>query len=262
MNQETKVEYIPISSIRDPEMLLRKTIDDTALEDLYQSIVKVGILEPLIVRRTGEDYILIAGHRRLMAARLANLETVPCIVKEAGCDDFHKIRLHENYGREDVNPVDEGEYFAALVEKYGMSVDEIVQATGLKQAYVENRIALTNLQPKIRDLLREGTISIEAARELWKVKNIGDLDVMIQTIKESGASTKTIRLWVEEWQKNKGTIITEIVEMRPVTKNNEAVVPMWKCEGCLSNKTKEEMRVVWICSGCIQMIWSITRGQV
>ena len=133
----------------------RKTFDQTKLKELAQSIAKNGVIEPIVVRENNKSFELIAGERRVRAAKMAGLATIPTIIKyNISDEDFYRFQLIENIQREDVSYMEEAQGLQDLRHKCDMDVSEISAKTGVSDAYVYNLLALLKMSP----------LAIESAR--------------------------------------------------------------------------------------------------
>jgi|SRR5579885_2541215 len=147
----------------------RTRFDPERLAELAAAIKSQGIIEPLIVRfsgRSGQHYELIAGERRLRAAKLAGLDRVPVILRELDDRGALEMALVENLAREDLNPVEEGRALARLAREFGQSHDEIAARIGKSRPYVSNAIRLLELPPAVLDMIGEGRLTAGQARPL------------------------------------------------------------------------------------------------
>lgn len=136
----------------------RKYFAEEKLVELAASILERGLLQPIVVRRHGDGYQLLAGERRLRAARLAGLDRLPAVVRDAG--DALEIALIENLQREDLAPLEEAEALAALIERHAYSHRDIADLLGKSRPYVSNTLSLTRLPDAVKaDLRREGSSS-------------------------------------------------------------------------------------------------------
>jgi ParB family chromosome partitioning protein len=144
----------------------RQYFDEGALNDLAAAIKAQGIIEPLIVRPAGDGYELIAGERRLRAAQLAGLETVPVIVREADDRTALEMSLVENLLRENLNLVEEGRAFQRLNEEFGLVHDEIAGRIGRSRSYVTNIIRLLDLPAEVLDMIGRGELTGGQVRPL------------------------------------------------------------------------------------------------
>jgi ParB family chromosome partitioning protein len=144
----------------------RKFFDETAIEELAAASKAQGVIEPLVVRRTGETYELIAGERRLRAARLAGLDTVPVIIRNLDDRAALEMSLVENLLREDLNVVEEGGAFARLNREFGLTHEAIAERVGKSRSYVTNMIRLIDLPPEVLAMLGRGELTAGQVRPL------------------------------------------------------------------------------------------------
>jgi ParB family chromosome partitioning protein len=157
---------VPVEAISPNRRQPRKEFARETLEGLARSIREVGILQPLVVRHGNGGYELVAGERRLRAARMAGLSTVPVVVR-AG-DDTESLRgaLIENIHREDLAPLELAAGFAELLDEVGASQGEVASRLGYSRAHVANTVRLLSLPPEVRGLLAEGRLQAGHARAL------------------------------------------------------------------------------------------------
>ncbi|MDP6775201.1 MAG: ParB/RepB/Spo0J family partition protein [Candidatus Latescibacteria bacterium] len=145
----------------------RTAFDPDRVDELAQSIREKGIIQPLSVRRFGDGYQLIAGERRLRAAQLADLETVPALVLDVTTDqEMMEVSLIENIQREDLNPIEEARAYRALMEECELTQEEVAEKVGKDRSTVANTLRLLNLSPEVREALQSDQISMGHARAL------------------------------------------------------------------------------------------------
>ncbi len=162
---------LPISQVEPGLDQPRKRFDETALNDLADSIREHGILQPITVRRLSTGYYqIIAGERRWRAAKLAGLKEVPVVIIEADDRQVMELGLIENLQREDLNPMEEAEGYEALISKYGMTQEEIARRVGRSRSAVANALRLTSLPGPVRELVAEGKLSAGHARAVLAVE--------------------------------------------------------------------------------------------
>ncbi|WP_297129722.1 ParB/RepB/Spo0J family partition protein [uncultured Eubacterium sp.] len=150
----------------------RKTFDETALEELADSIRQHGVLQPLLVRPlTSGGYQLVAGERRWRASRLAELKEVPVIIKELSDTEAMEIAIIENLQREDLNPIEEAEGLQALIDKCGYTQEQVATSVGKSRPAITNALRLLKLPEEVRDMAKDGTISAGHARALLAFDN-------------------------------------------------------------------------------------------
>ena len=158
---------LPISQVETCSSQPRKRFDDESLQELADSISQHGIIQPLTVRKLSSGYYqIIAGERRLRAARLAGLQEVPVIVIEADDRKAAELAMIENLQREDLNPMEEAAGFQSLIESYHMTQEEAAQRVGKSRSAVTNALRQLGLTPSVRKLVEEGKLSAGHARAL------------------------------------------------------------------------------------------------
>jgi ParB family chromosome partitioning protein len=162
------------------------------MEDLAHSIRQHGVLQPLIVTydETSGQYILIAGERRLIAARQAGLDSVPAIIREANDQQRLELALIENLQRTDLNPLEAAEAYRQLAEDFNLSHEEISQRVGKSRTSITNALRLLKLPQSIRQALLEGRISEGHARALLSLSTPQAQTAVLQTILDKGLSVR------------------------------------------------------------------------
>jgi ParB family chromosome partitioning protein len=161
-----KVTHIPIDRIRANPNQPRKRFDEEKIQSLAESIRSDGILQPVVVRRKDSGYELVMGERRLQAARLAGVPTVPAVVRTVADIDTLRLALVENLQREDLNPIEIAEGYKALVEKFGLSQQELASMVGKDRSSVANTLRLLGLPDEIRSMIVDGRLGEGHARAL------------------------------------------------------------------------------------------------
>ena len=166
------VRIIKIDSIETNPDQPRTRFDQAALEELAASIKNYGVIQPILVTELGDGkYELIAGERRMRASILAGLSTIPCIVKSFSESDRAEIALIENLQREDLNPVEEAKAYRALMDKSGMTQEELANKLGKSRPAIANSLRLLTLSPNVLELVEAGRLSAGHARTLAVIKD-------------------------------------------------------------------------------------------
>ena len=161
-----KFEELPVSAIRPNSRQPRSSFPEAGIKELAASIKEVGILQPLVVRSTTGGFELIAGERRLRAAKEAGLDRVPVLIRQAGENASMELALVENLQRENLSPLETAAAYQALMEGFGLTKEQLAQRLGKSRAAVTNTLRLTQLPERIRALLGEGKLSEGHARAL------------------------------------------------------------------------------------------------
>ena len=165
----SRVRYIPINAVRPNPQQPRRSFDETALRELADSISAYGILQPLTVRDRGGVYELVAGERRLRAARIAGLREVPCLIAEVGEEDAARLALIENLQRRDLDYMEEAAAIARLIRRYGLSQQQAAEKLGKSQPTIANKLRLLRLSAPVIDCLRQYGLTERHARTLLRL---------------------------------------------------------------------------------------------
>ena len=166
-----EIIFIDIERIRPGKQQPRKSFNEKALNELSSSIKERGILQPIIVSRTGEGtFNLITGERRWRAATLAGLKKIPALIKNVASKDSLEIALIENIQREDLNPIETADAFNRLIKEFDLTQEVLSEKVGKDRATVANYLRLLKLPDEIKTLLYNGTISMGHARALLSIE--------------------------------------------------------------------------------------------
>ena len=163
---------LEIDSIVPGPMQPRTQFDDDSLGHLADSIKSHGIVQPVLVRRIGDHYELVAGERRWRAAKLAGLRTIPAVVKEIDDKDLLEVALIENVQREDLNPIEEAQAYSKLIETVGLTQEALAERVGRDRSYITNYLRLLKLPEDIQQLVRQKRISTGHARTLLALQHV------------------------------------------------------------------------------------------
>src|SRR5699024_309418 len=164
--EQASLHNMALDELRPGRYQPRRDMDAEALEALAQSIRAQGVVQPLLVRDTGDGYEIVAGERRWRAARLAGLDSVPVVVREVEDATAMAVALIENIQREDLNPLEESAALQRLIDECGMTHAACAEAVGRSRATVSNLLRLAELAPGARDALRGGRLDMGHARAL------------------------------------------------------------------------------------------------
>ncbi len=185
------VRELPISDIGSNPFQPRQHFDDEAIRELAASIKSTGVLQPVLVRAQGEDgYQLVAGERRLRAASLAGLTRIPAVVRAVNDREMMELALIENIQRENLNPIEEARAFQTLVEKIGMTHEQLSDRVGKQRSSITNALRLLVLPAEVQDMVSRGTLSAGHARALLGLDKAGDQLAAARYVSTKGFSVR------------------------------------------------------------------------
>jgi ParB family chromosome partitioning protein len=165
------VEEVSISLIDNNPDQPRKNFDPTALNELAQSIKLYGIIQPILLTKRGDRYMIVAGERRFRASKLAEKKTIPAIVKDFTDAQVKEIALLENIQRQDLNPIETARAMKELMDTYGWTQETLADRLGKSRPSIANNLRLLSLCPEVIDLVEKGKLSAGHARSLVVVTN-------------------------------------------------------------------------------------------
>ncbi len=182
---------LPTSSITANARQPRQAFDEGAMAELVHSIKEVGLLQPVVVRRTGDStYELIMGERRWRATQEAGFETIPAIVRHTGDDDMLRDALLENLHRSELNPLEEAAAYRQLLDDFGCTHDELAARIGRSRPQISNTLRLLNLSPAVQRRVAAGVLSAGHARALLGVADAGGQDRLAGRVVAEGISVR------------------------------------------------------------------------
>ena len=166
-----EITEIDVNELRPNPYQPRKVFDDEALNDLTLSIKEHGIFQPIIVKKSIKGYEIIAGERRVRAAKMAGLATVPAIIRDLNDGQMMEIALLENLQRENLNAIEEALAYKAMLEKFSITQDELSLKVGKSRSHVTNILGLLRLPKEVQEMVSNNSISMGHARVLSKLED-------------------------------------------------------------------------------------------
>lgn len=197
--ERTKILFIPVINIYPNPMQPRRYFDPEGLRELSASIARFGILQPLTVRESDDGYQLIAGERRLRAARLAGLQEVPCILMEADAEKSAMVAMIENLQRKDLDYLEEARGLALLMTRFGLKQEEIAAKIGKSQSAVANKLRLLRHSPRVWSALQENDLSERHARALLQLPTEEERLKVIALIAEKDLTVAKTESYIESY---------------------------------------------------------------
>ncbi|MBU4346084.1 MAG: ParB/RepB/Spo0J family partition protein [Candidatus Omnitrophica bacterium] len=199
-----KIIYLGLDQIKPNPFQPRELFDSQSLEELTQSIREKGLIQPILVRRKGEYYELIAGERRLRAANLLNLKEIPTIIKEVNDQDSLELSLIENIQREGLNPIEEAHAYRYLIDKFNLTQEKISEILGKARASIANTLRLLNLPQEIQEEIKKGRISFAHGRALLEIEDLNQQRRLAQEVISKGLSVRELESLIKRQRPSTG----------------------------------------------------------
>ncbi len=166
LEQETGTVELPLEKIKANPNQPRKDFDEQKLKEMAETMLQYGVIQPVIVQKRGDLYILIAGERRLRAAAMAGLKTIPALVKDYPAEQVMAVALIENLQRQDLNPIEEANALKLLLQEYGLTQEELAAKLGKSRSAIANGLRLLALDVEVQGYLEQGLLTPGQARPL------------------------------------------------------------------------------------------------
>ncbi|CXZ68372.1 TPA: ParB/RepB/Spo0J family partition protein [Staphylococcus aureus] len=169
--KDEQIKQIDISDIKPNPYQPRKTFDENHLNDLADSIKQYGILQPIVLRKTVQDYYIVVGERRFRASKIAGLKYVSAIIKDLTDEDMMELAVIENLQREDLNAIEEAESYQRLMTDLKITQQEVAKRLSKSRPYIANMLRLLHLPKKIADMVKDGRLTSAHGRTLLAIKD-------------------------------------------------------------------------------------------
>ncbi len=195
--KDEDIVEIKLSELRSNPYQPRQTFDEEKLKELADSIKEFGVLEPIIVTKSIKGYEIVAGERRKKACELANLETIPAIIKDFTDEEMMQIALLENIQREDLSAIEEAEAYSKLLKVLNITQEEFSKRIGKSRSYITNMLGLLRLPESVKKDILEGNISAGHAKILSKLEDNEQILALVDKIKKDTISVRELESLVE-----------------------------------------------------------------
>lgn len=250
-NELQSVQRISPESIVPNPFQPRKTFNDDSLQELAASIREFGVIQPLLVRRQGDRFELIAGERRLRASKLAGLSEVPVIIRELDDKEMAELAMIENLQREDLHFLEEAEGYQHLIASFNFTQEELARRVGKNQSTIANKLRLLKLAPEVRQVVVGNSLTERHARALLKIDNTRLQMEVLDGVKEKGLNVRETEDLIETYTANisrekekpvtpKQTVVKIIKDVRIFINTINSVINQMKKSG-MDIKVKQDI---------------------
>lgn len=199
LHNEDTIEKIELQKLVVNPFQPRKNFDDEAIEELAQSIVEHGIIQPIVVRKKGKKFEIVVGERRFRAAKLANIQEIPAIVRDMTEEQMMEVAILENLQREDLTPIEEAEAYQSLIEKLNFTQEELAKRLGKSRPHITNHMRLLQLPEDVRSLVNDGTLSMGHGRTLLGLKNKRKISEVAQKVIKLSLNVRQLEALIKQY---------------------------------------------------------------
>lgn len=247
----SEISSIPIYQIVVGQYRQRSEQDDEELQELTASIKRLGVLQPLIVVRKDDSFLLVAGHQRLAAAKAAGLEFVPAIVRECTDKETAEVAFAENFFRSDLSPVEQAAAIRGCIDEKVMTIEELAQGLHRTQQWIIDQARMTEWPDEVLQAIHFKKISVSAAKNLAAISDPQYRGFLLHNAVENGASARATAAWLQSWQLSRPP--EEALTAVPVDGivPAAAVVPMSPCLFCCTPFRTDALNFFGVCGVCL-----------
>lgn len=197
MQKDLKIESIAVELVRPNPYQPRKEFSNSALQDLANSILEHGLMQPITVREIGNSYELISGERRLKASKIAGLKTIPAVIVEVTTKESAILALIENLQRENLNFIEESQAYNTIMQDYGYTQQELASTLGKNQSTVANKLRILKLSSTIQKILVENSLTERHGRALLKLPDEKHQLIALEKVVKQGLNVKRTEQLIE-----------------------------------------------------------------
>jgi len=197
-----KVQEIELKEIQPNPYQPRKVFTQEAIEELKDSILQHGVLQPIIVRKNIKGYEIVVGERRFRASKAAKLKTIPAVVREFDEQQMMELAILENLQREDLNPIEEAIAYQTLMERIKLTQDELAKRLGKSRPHIANHIRLLTLPKYLQEYITEGKLAMGHGRALLGLKQKGQLKTLAERTIAEGLNVRQLEKLVQQLNEN------------------------------------------------------------
>ena len=198
---KNKIHEVDLLQIDEPHEFNRLEINSNEVSELAKSISEIGLLQPVVLRKHGDRFEMVAGFRRFLAHKLLEVSTIQAVIKVMDDQQAAISRATENLSRVNLTPIEEATIYGNLINGHAMTIDQIAQKMGISVGVVKRRLDLIKMPPQLQKAIHSGQINPGVAEELWRISDPGDMDYYLGLAIDNGVTRAVTRQWVDEWAK-------------------------------------------------------------
>lgn len=252
-----EIRDVPVNHIEPGPNALRLDQNDEAIVELAASIGRIGIIVPLVVVPRGDDFVLVAGHRRLQAALKCGLRNVPAIVRTLEGPEVKEVSFAENLFRKDLTAVETAAGIKDTLDQAIMDVPGVAAALHRSEHWVQEQLAMLSWPRDVLEGIHRGWLSVSAARNLALIDDENYRDFLIRNAHENGATARTTAAWLQAWRSMAPPEEAISAEPGPGGFPPQPALPQAPCLCCGDVNRTDGMSMVLICCRCVGTIRNI-----
>ncbi len=252
-----RVQEIPIDMIFTAEHSVRAKIEAESVNGLTSSISRIGIVCPIVVQRINNEFQVVFGHRRYRAACIANLKTVPCIVRDDSPDQVKEIAFAENFFRADLSPVEQAAAIKDVIDTGAMTVEQVAAGFHRSEHWVVRQVSLLDWPADVLAAVHAGWISVAAASNLALVEQDSYREFLLRNAEESGVTARVSASWLQAWRMMAPPEEALEAELAVEDHTQVPAVPQAPCICCSEIKRTDSLSSVLMCANCINSVRSV-----
>lgn len=251
----TDPNTVPIDLIDVPDVQhIRLVRDDPGLDDLARSLTRHGLMNPITVRVVGERYQLIAGNRRLRAAKIAGWSDIRVTVLDVNDTDARDLTIIENLHRLDLTPIEEAVAIQAIIDIDDPPMDDLRRRLGKTENWINSRLALLRWPPSLQQAVHSGDLKLSVAAILARVPGEEARETLISQAIANGINARTASLWLQHENAQAPVQATSQPDQAEPVQLNQAYITRVVCACCKAPTPLPETSNLILCSGCVAMV--------
>ena len=245
---------IELEKVYVADHAVRMDIKTEDINGLISSISRIGILSPLVVEKTDDGFKVICGHRRYKAACLANLNSVPCIVRDSKLCDVKEITFAENFFRADLSPIEQAAAIKDVIDSGAMTVEQVAAGFHRSEHWVAQQVAILDWPDDVLAAVHAGSMSVSAASNLALVTDDNYRSFLVRNGTESGITARVSAAWLQAWRSMAPPEEAIVSVPEQDGQRTTPAVPQAPCICCAEIKRTDSLSSVLMCVTCINAV--------
>lgn len=249
-----QIKDISLDQIDEPKLAMRSDVHDEGIEELAKSIKDIGLIQPITLKPVGDRYEVIAGHRRVIASKLAGLILIPSIIRDVNSNEATVLKLHENLLRRDVNPVDEAVFLAQIMKTEKYNLKQICEMTKRSDSYVSSRLEILNYPDYLIEAVGNKQISLGSAHWLNKITDEKTRRNYTGYGMQGGISVIRAKAWFDSWDRGQNYSNPLEIEETDEATGEQKSVHKEQCIICGAHDVPDMMMLYYAHIECVEKI--------